>query len=473
MTSETSPTAQPPAAHPGRPADPRAALFKDRNFRWMTGGSFLSMLGDQFTLIALPWLVLQMTGDTLVLGTVLALISIPRALFILVGGALVDRHSPKQVLMITKYINLALLAALAGLVLAGALSLWMVYALSLGIGLATAFSIPAGTAMMPHVVARPQLQAANGISLGLRQLTMFLGPLLAGLLIALFGSADAAGEAANANAAASAAVNAAVDAAANAAANATGIGLAFAVDALSFAVSAWTLSRVQTHASASEPALSSSSAPAPQAVLASVAHGLVHFWHDRELRTCFLYWSAIALFIMGPIHIAIPVLASSTPQLGAAAFGTMVGAHGAGTLLGMVVSGMVPRLRIGSLGLTILAFDAVIGVLFMPLGLITAVWQGAGLMLAIGLLGGFMQVSVFTWIQQRVPPALLGRAMSLFMFIFMGLAPISAAVTGWVMKGITLAQLFAASGGTLVVLTALALAFTPMRRVTDTAAATR
>lgn len=444
------PDTSPRPAHP--PADPRAALLQDRNFRWMLGGSALSMLGDQFTLIALPWLVLQMTGDTLVLGTVLALVSVPRALFILIGGALVDRYSPKQVLMITKYINLVLLAVLAGLVFAGTLTLWMVYALSLGIGLATAFSIPAGTAMMPHVVERSQLQAANGISLGLRQLTMFLGPLLAGLLIALFGTGEATG-------------TVAVETPTRA--NAFGIGLAFALDALSFAVSAWTLSKVQTHASHAAPAA------APQAVLASVAQGLVHFWRDSELRTCFLYWSAIALFIMGPIHIAIPVLASSTPALGAAAFGIIVGAHGAGTLLGMVVSGMVPRLRFGSLGMTILAFDVVIGALFMPMGLITAVWQGAALMLLIGLLGGFMQVSVFTWIQQRVPPALLGRAMSLFMFIFMGLAPISAAVTGWVMKSITLTQLFAASGGTLVVLAALAFVLTPMRHVTDAAPATR
>lgn len=452
MPTDTSsrPAPQGTAAPPG--GDPRAALLRDRNFRWMTAGSVMSMLGDQFTLIALPWLVLQMTGDTLVLGTVLALISVPRALFILIGGALVDRHSPKQVLMITKYVNLVLLAALAGLVFAGTLTLWMVYALSLGIGLATAFSIPAGTAMMPSVVARPQLQAANGISLGLRQLTMFLGPLLAGLLIALFGAGDAAKGAATATAHASA----------------TGIGLAFALDALSFAVSAWTLSKVQTRVDTA-----AAPAAAPQAVLAAVAHGLGHFWRDSELRTCFLYWSAIALFIMGPIHIAIPVLASSNPQLGAAAFGTIVGAHGAGTLLGMVVSGAVPRLRLGSLGMTILAFDAVIGALFMPLGLITAVWQGAALMLVIGLLGGFMQVSVFTWIQQRVPPALLGRAMSLFMFIFMGLAPISAAVTGWVMKSVTLTQLFAASGGTLVVLAAVAFVLTPMRRMTDAAPAAR
>lgn len=453
------PDTPPPSASvppPAPAANPRAALFKDRNFRWLTGGAFLSMLGDQFTLIALPWLVLQMTGDTLVLGTVLALVSVPRALFILIGGALVDRHSPKQVLMVTKYINLVLLAVLAGLVLAGSLALWMVYALSLGIGLATAFSIPAGTAMMPHVVARHQLQAANGVNLGLRQLTMFLGPLLAGLLIALFGDATAAASAGGEG---------------GMRANATGIGIAFALDALSFAVSAWTLARVQLLAGGTP----SSAAPtaAPQAVLASVAQGLVHFWRDSELRTCFLYWSAIALFIMGPIHIAIPVLASSTPELGAAAFGIIVGAHGAGTLLGMVVSSMVPRLRIGSLGITILAFDAVIGALFMPMGLVTAVWQGALLMLAIGLLGGFMQVSVFTWIQQRVPPALLGRAMSLFMFIFMGLAPVSAAVTGWLMKSVTLAQLFATSGGTLVVLAALAFVLTPMRRVTDAAPAIR
>ena len=167
-----------------------------------------------------------------------------------------------------------------------------------------------------------------------------------------------------------------------------------------------------------------------------------------------------------PIHIALPVLASTQPGLGAAAFGVMVGAHGAGTLAGMIASGIKPNLRIGSLGTTILVFDAVIGMLFIPVGQISAAWQGAGLMLTIGLLGGFMHVAVFTWIQQRVPPALLGRAMSLFMFIFMGLAPISAAVTGWVMRGITLGQLFAGCGAALVALAAVAFAGSQMRNVT-------
>lgn len=430
----------------------RAALLRDRNFLWLTGGSVLSMLGDQFSLIALPWLVLQMTGDTRVLGTVLALISVPRAAFILVGGALVDRYSPKQVLMLTKHANALLHGALAVLVLTGSLTLPMVYALALGIGLATAFSIPSATSLMPHVVPPQQLAAANGISLGLRQLSMFAGPLAAGLLIALGGSGSPAG------------------AGPAAMANATGIGLAFAFDAASFVISAWTLAQVRTRPAA-QPSSAGSAPPARPAVLRSVAQGLAHFWRDVELRSCLLYWAAVALLIMGPVHIALPVLASSTPSLGAAALGVMLGAHGAGTLAGMVASGALPKIRIGSLGLTILVFDAAIGLLFMPLGLVTAAWQGAALMFAIGLLGGFMQVGVFTWIQRRVPPALLGRAMALFMFIFMGLAPISAAATGWLMQGIGLPMLLAACGGTLVVLAAVAWVVSPIRRVDDRPAA--
>ena len=44
----------------------RSALIRDKNFVRLMAGSIISMLGDQFTLVALPWLVLRMTGDTLV-----------------------------------------------------------------------------------------------------------------------------------------------------------------------------------------------------------------------------------------------------------------------------------------------------------------------------------------------------------------------------------------------------------------------
>lgn len=429
--SQTSSLPPPPAGAA------RAGLFRDPDFRWLTAGGVISMLGDQFTLLALPWLVLKMTGDTRILGIVLALVSVPRAVFILVGGAIVDRYSPYRVLMLTKFVNTALLATLSALVFSGTLTLPLVYALALGLGVSSAFSIPAATSMLPGVVRPEQLGAANGVMLGLRQLSMFLGPLLGGLLIALWGDGGGA------------------------VADAKGIAAAFALDALSFALSAWTQSRIRAPGTRQVPP--GQAAP----VWRSIGEGLAHIGRDPELRTCFIYWAAVAVLILGPLHIALPVMASSQAALGASALGLMIGAHGAGTLAGMVVSGRGWRPRVGTLGLTLLAADVLIGLLFVPLGRITAAWQGVTLLFVIGALGGFLQVAIFTWMQQRVPRALLGRTMSLFMFIFMGLVPMAAAATGWVMRDIPLHALFAGCGLALVAL-ALAAVGTPLRRVRDT-----
>lgn len=416
--------------------DPRQTLMRDPNYRWLLSGAMITNLGDQFTLIALPWLVLQMTHDTRVLGLVLALIAVPRAIFILVGGAVVDRYSPKQVLMITKFVNTALLGLLAALVWREQATLEMIYALSLGIGISTAFSIPSGVSILPQVVQPAQLPGANGMMMGLRQLALFLGPLLAGLMMTVFGSTDG-----------------------TSVSDARGLGAAFGIDALSFAVSAWTLAKVQTRAAKPN---------APQhAVLAAVWAGLQHCWQDRALRSCFLYWAAAAVLMMGPMQIAVPVLVNSL-DLGAAALGMLSASHGAGILLGMAASSALPGLRLRSLGFTMLISDAAIGLLFMPMGIITATWQGAALMLLIGALNGYIQVGIFTWLQQRVPPAMMGRTMSLFMFIFMGLVPLSSAATGWLMRLITLSQLFVLCGGLLLTICALALAFT---RIGEMAAA--
>lgn len=418
------------------PASPGRVLLADPNFRWLMAGSWITLLGDQFTLVALPWAVMRLTGDTAVLGAVMAAIGLPRALLILLGGAVVDRHSPQRVLMWSKHASTVLLAALAVLAWQGALTAPLIGVLALGIGVATAFGIPSATAMLPQVMGPALLQPANGLMMALRQLSFFVGPLLAGGLIAWLGDTPAH------------------------TGPAPGLALAFALDAASFALSAFTLSRVVCR-------------PRPAAVLphppvwAAVAEGLRAFWADAALRCCLLYWAAVAVLIMGPAHVAMPVLAASRPHWGAAAFGALLGAHGLGALLGMLLSGARPRLRWGTLGRTILLIDLVVGALFMPLGHVVALWQAQALMLAIGVLGGYMQVAVFSWIQQRVPRALLGRAMSVFMFIFMGLVPLAGAVTGALMRLATPAQVFTVGGGALVVLALGAWVATPMREVRD------
>jgi len=418
----------------------KARLFANPNFRWLLGGGLLSMLGDQFTLIALPWLVLQLSGDALVLGTVLAVMGVPRAVFILLGGAIVDRHSPQRVLLLTKLVNGALVGLLALLVWSGTLQLWMVYGLALGIGLATAFSYPAGSSILPQALPPEALQAANGTLMALRQLSVLLGPALAGALIVLLaepGAPPAPQQHIN---------------------DARGLALAFGFDAFSFFVSAWTLRQVR---------LGSRARPEQVPVLAAIAEAMRFFWRDVELRTLCLYFAAIGFFVGGPIQVALPVLAQTQLPGGAASLGLLLAGHGGGVLVGMALSGLLKGRRLGTLGATVLAIDACAGLAFLPFGHVHATWQGLALLVPLGALGGFVQVAVYTWMQQRIPPAMLGRAMSLFMFIFMGITPLAAAAAGAALKLLGLALLFSASGAALLLIVVLGLLLTPIRRIRD------
>src|SRR5262245_51338819 len=174
-----------------KPASPLSM----RNFRLLWIGEGISLLGDQFYLIALPWLVLQMTGSALALGTILALASIPRAVFMLIGGAFVDRYSPRNVMLGSNAARLALVALMAGLVLTGQMQLWMLYGFALAFGLADAFYYPAQSAIVPQVLPLEQLQAGNTMVQGTAQLSLFLGPVLAGGLIAVLGQGAASASA--------------------------------------------------------------------------------------------------------------------------------------------------------------------------------------------------------------------------------------------------------------------------------------
>ncbi|SFB92438.1 MFS transporter [Massilia yuzhufengensis] len=411
-------------------------LRRDPNFTWLMSGGVISALGDQFTLIALPWLVLQLTGDPLMLGVMVAVMGVPRAILILFGGALVDRYSPKRVLMLTKHANTLLLAILAALVLSGQASLPLVALLAIGLSLASAFSIPAGTSMLPHAVPLQLLGGANAAMMGMRQLTMLAGPLLAGLLFVLAGDGSAGSG------------------------DARGLGLAFAFDALTYLVSAWTLSKVRPL-----PAPAQDKA-APEPVLRAVGAGLATVWRDPRLRTAFLYWGLCACVIGGLMQVGLPLLASERLH-GASALALLMGAHGAGALAGMALSGVLGKRRVVNLGITLLLVDGIAGLLLVPLGMVTESWQGMLLLVAMGVLGGFVQVAVFTWLQQSVPKAMLGRMMSIFMFVFMGLAPLSAAVAGWLASFISLATLFMGAGLFLTVAALLAWQFTPMARLAD------
>src|SRR5450830_1575399 len=221
-------------------------LMRNSNFRWLLGGGLVSMLGDQFSMLALPWLVLSLTGDSLSLGIAVALMGAPRAVLILLSGSVADRYSPRRVLLLSKYANAAILLALAGLLMLDHASLALAYAAALALGIASAFGIPAGTAILPQAVPLQSLQKANGLQMGARQLSLLAGPLLAALVLGAHDGAQQTGMAA--------------------------LAAAFAIDALTFLFSAWTLRQVSLRPLAA--------AAAAQGMWRDTASGLAMVWRD-------------------------------------------------------------------------------------------------------------------------------------------------------------------------------------------------
>lgn len=207
-------------------------------------------------------------------------------------------------------------------------------------------------------------------------------------------------------------------------------------------------------------------APQRQPLLRSVGAGIAAVWRDATLRTAFLYWGLCSCVVGGILQVALPLLASNRLH-GASALALLAGSQGAGSLAGMALSGLIGRRRIGNLGVTLLLLDGVIGLMLPLLGMISASWQGAAVTAAIGVLGGFVNVTVYTWVQQRVPQAMLGRTMSIFMFVVMGLTPLSAAAAGWLADWLPLGVLFTGAGLFLAAAALLAWLLTPMRALTD------
>ena len=143
-----------------------ANVLKIRNFRLLWIGEGISLLGDQFYMIALPWLVLSLTGNALAVGTVMAMAGIPRALFMLVGGALTDRFTPRKLMINSNLVRMVLTGLLAALVATNLIQIWMLYALALFFGLADAFFFPAQTLIVPQLVDKDQLQQGNAVIQG-------------------------------------------------------------------------------------------------------------------------------------------------------------------------------------------------------------------------------------------------------------------------------------------------------------------
>ena len=407
--ADTLSLGQKPASTNASPAN----LLRIRNFRLLWIGEGISLLGDQFYMIALPWLVLSLTGNALAVGTVMAMAGIPRALFMLVGGALTDRFTPRKLMINSNLARMALTGLLAALVLTNQIELWMLYALALFFGLADAFFFPAQTSVVPALVDKDHLQQGNAIIQGTAQLSLFVGPILAGATISLLDTGLTH--------------------------STSGIALAFGLDSLSFLASITMLSLMRIENA------NAGTRKVESGVIASIREVLIYVWNEPTLKLVFSITMGLNLLINGPFAVGVPVVARTRFPEGAAAFGLIMSLFGGGALLGTFLSGVLPKPSNKLLGTISLSVLSSMGIGLAVIGFAPTMYVAATATLVMGSASGYANILMITWLQRKVAPEMTGRIMSLVMFAAIGLNPVSTALAG-VFIGLNTAVLLVCAG---------------------------
>lgn len=234
-----------------------AGLCRNRNFQWLFVSGTICFIGNQFSLVGIPWLALRLTGNPAVLAMTVASTSIPQVL-ILLGGATADRYSPRSILIVTNCANAVVVAALAITTASGLLQTHLLLALTGPLRHFSCLCNPrwefAATKDRPAGFACPRQLSFHDVS--------------------AYCHADRTHRRRRMPSARFA--------------EAMGVSSALAINTATFMIAAWSIRFVRVPL----PMQATSSS-----LLRSMAEGLRWLWNDRWLRTLLIYYAAMMLLV--------------------------------------------------------------------------------------------------------------------------------------------------------------------------------
>jgi len=354
--------------------------LRERQFRLLFTGQIVSLFGDALTGVALAFAVLDI-GSATDLGYVFAAKTVPLVGFLLVGGVFADRLPRRAVMLTADVVRFGAQGTVAVLVLTHTAHIWQIVILQAVSGTASAFFNPASTGLTPLTVSPERLQQANALRGLSMASTGIIGSAASGALVAGLGA-----------------------------------GWALAIDAATFAVSAFFLAQLQ---------LPPHVKLAAQSFLGDLREG----W--REFASRAWVWvivlSASIGNMMTSIFVVLGAVISKDSLGGAGAWATILAALGVGSLVGGLVS---LRVRVGHP----LFFGAsLLGFLALPTALLAlrapVVVIAAGALLA----GGGNMIFNALWetaLQQHIPPAALSRVSAYDWFGSLAFQPLGLVIAG-------------------------------------------
>ena len=373
--------------------------------------------------ISLAFAVLAIGGSASAIGLVLAVRTGSLLISLLLGGVVADRVARRAVMVGADLARLVTQGLLAALVIAGEAEVWSIALLTGLGGIATGFFNPASTGLLPAIVAPERLQQANGVRATVMSAGEIGGPVLAGVLVA-----------------------------------AAGAGWALAVDAATFGASALLLMGVR--------------------VPGRVERAATGFWEDlREGWTTFrsttwvwtfVLWASIANVTVGAWNVLGPVVAARELG-GAAAWGAINAALGAGALLGgLAAIRHLPRRPVLAAALT--GFAELPALALLAMGAHTAALAAGALVVGVGMMFGNT-----VWesaLQRHIRPEALSRVSAYDWFGSFAFAPLGLAIWGPIAAATGIGPALWLSAGVALVSTVALLCVRDVRRLqTPTAAA--
>ncbi len=381
--------------------------MKDPNFRNYSLGMFVSSCGTWMQSVALSWLVYRLTGSAAALGIVSFANSLPLLLLTFVGGMAADRFSKRKILLITNSIAMLQALLLTFLVWSGHATIGLVIALSVLLGIVTAFEVPTRQSLVPMLIKdEKDIHNAIGLSSATFHVSRMVGPALAGLAIARFGEL-----------------------------------ICFALNTVSFVAALVAVWLVQVRDHAQDKTTTANSAAPGKATETS-------FWQvfrNPGIMTLIILAAFFSTFGM-QYSLLMPVIVDKILHGQSEQFGFMSAAGGLGSLIGALViaslgerKGLRRRLGLAavvlSLSIVLLAYSK-----FFPLSVLAIMICGASL--SMHWSGGN------SLMQQCAEPGKRGRLMGIYTTFTLGMAPFTALLAGWSAEhlGVVNALLVAAGG---------------------------
>jgi MFS family permease len=353
--------------------------LRHRNFQLFFSGQLISLTGTWMQNVAQAWLVYRMTKSALLLGSVGFASQIPVFIFAPIGGITADRVNRRHLVIATQTAAMILAGVLAWLTLSGRVQVWHIFLLAALLGVVSAFDIPGRQSFLVDMVGKKDLMNAIALNSSMFNGARFIGPAVAGILVAKIGE-----------------------------------GWCFAANSISYiaVIIGLLLMRVESRPRISE-----------HSPIEDIIEGFRWVNQTKIIRSLLLLLGLVSLVGM-PYTVLMPIFADTILHGGPRGLGILMSATGVGALFGALT--LAAKTGVKGLGRLVAMACGGFGISLVCFAFSTSFWLSALLLLPAGYSMMLQMASSNTLIQTMVPDHMRGRMMALYSMMFMGMAPFGA-----------------------------------------------